>query len=62
MINFLMVLTLVGCFFVVKQAKRDVAQGQNVTRDNLKWHESMGNGKLGGRAVDDVIKNEREPK
>ena len=57
-----MVLTLVGCFFVANQAKRDMEQGQNVTRDNLKWHESMGNGKLGGRAVDDVIKNEREPK
>jgi len=59
--NFLMIITLVGCYFMAKLSKRDAARGQSITRQNLEWHESMGKGKLEGRSVDEAL-NERDDK
>lgn len=60
MATLLMVGTLVSCIFIARSAKKDVHMGHNVTRDNLEWHESMGNRKLEGQHVEAVIKNERD--
>jgi len=50
--NALIIGTLISCIFIARSAKRDMQSGENVTKDNLEWHHSMGS--KGGHA-------EREP-